>query len=151
MRYVLLLILVAVASVSVAQDCSEITKQKKGEMVYFESPQSDPLTFIKRKADGFGGGFYYVTFTTPSPIEINGQGMEVTLSNGMKIKKPKAKVSSDDFLKIHLYCTIDLTKEEVKMLSENTIIDFTMCDYKVKVEDGERYKGLMNCLVKQQF
>ena len=133
--------------------CKDIkkTEDKFNNEVTYRSPLLEDLNFTKFvKNDNI---VYYLSCNTiGSTVVVDGKGVILLLDNGEKIEwseeKIDVKVSSGGN---YVYsCFIRLSSEDIAKLQQNNISDFRLYIFDNKVENSEKYKQYINCMVEQE-
>ena len=131
-------------------DLALLLEDKFTNEVTYRSPLLEDLNFTKFvKNDNI---VYYLSCNTiGSTVVVDGKGVILLLDNGEKIEWPEEKIDVKVRGGNYVYsCFIRLSSEDIAKLQQNNISDFRLYIYDNKVENSEKYKQYINCMVNQE-
>lgn len=123
--------------------CTYITKEGTG----FATEITDGITFYKQTKNNVAK--YTITINQPGDDYKEGKGATLFLSNNKKIQKATAtvKIDANSYGGYFYTATFELTAADIALLKTNTIINTKVLTYSSDVTEGEKLKGIFNCLI----
>jgi len=135
--------------------CSDIvTEQDKfTNVLKSSSPYSEGISFIKTVKNGNTTIFLSIN-EIGATATFNKTGLILLLENNKRIEKPNAPIdvkvnSGYTGATGYVYSAfVQLTSEDIKLLSENAITDNRLYVFDGTIKDGNKLKDYINCLIK---
>jgi len=151
----LLLILLCLPLIGFGQDsrdyCQSVIKKldKFDDIITYYSPPELPISFTKVIDNENNNERIYLSirvigYTANAFIK----GVKVLLDNGDKLSWPEAKIDSrvTDNAEFEYSCFIEISKQEIELLTKNLITDVRLYVYDKKIYSSSMYKGYLNCV-----
>ncbi|MDJ1471009.1 hypothetical protein [Xanthocytophaga flava] len=129
--------------------CKEIMHEleKSNDILRYYTPRSEPIWFSKRiEKDSIN--YYMILKVLGKNPNYREKGAVIVLETGMRITRPMIGIEEGYSEGKYTYSVaIKLTSEEITMLKTSKIKSFRLYKYDQKTVNGERYNGLLNCLI----
>lgn len=131
--------------------CQEITEtnDKFTGDKRFNTEYSEGVSFVKVVKNNVTK--IYITINEQgSTLNVGKKGLILLLSNSKKIEKPEASITAEvNKYGGYTYSTfVELTKEDLQLLSENVITDNRLYIYDGTIKNGNKLKEYVKCLIK---
>lgn len=133
--------------------CSDITSttDKFTDKVSYQSPYSDGITFLRTVENGTT--YTYMGINQPGhTINVGKKGLIILFESGDKLERPEeeidAKVSSSGTGYVYS-AFIQLTPNEMILLSEQVMTDKRLYIYDGTIEHGEKLRQYISCILKK--
>lgn len=135
--------------------CADITTEndKFTNEIRSSSPYSEGVSFVKTIKDG-KTTIYLSINEIGSTAVVGKTGLTLLLENNKRIEKPTAPIdvkvnSGYTGAKGYVYSAfVELTTDDIKLLSENAITDNRLYIFDGTIKDGQKLKDYLNCLNK---
>ena len=151
----LLLILLCLPFIGFGQtsedDCQSVIKKldKFNDIITYYSPPELPISFTKIIDNENNNERIYLSISVIG-FTVNAfiKGVKVLLDNGEKLSWPEAKIDSrvTDNAEFEYSCFIEISKQEIELLTKNLITDVRLYVYDKKIYSPSMYKGYLNCV-----
>lgn len=132
--------------------CSKITYQydQFEHTKNYDTPMglSSGYTISFQKVIHKGISTYYLYLSNGDVSPIFDRGVIILLANNHRINKPLTKVSSSVIsYGYSVSALVTLNTNDIALLKKYSITNFRLYIGDLKVDDGDKYKTLFNCLV----
>tara|TARA_B100001059_G_scaffold218898_1_gene239496 strand:- start:397 stop:1170 length:774 start_codon:yes stop_codon:yes gene_type:complete len=131
--------------------CHYVIKKldKFDDIITYYSPLELPISFTKVIDNENNNERIYLSIKViGSTANAFIKGVKVLLDNGEKLSFPEAKIDSrvTDNAEFEYSCFIEISKQEIELLTENLITDVRLYVYDKKISSSSMYKGFLNCV-----
>ncbi len=120
------------------------TDKFTGETQY-DTEMIDGITFQKS-----GNKIYLYCVSSGPTVNVNKKGLIFLLQNNKRINRPEATIDVkvvEDFFAYSAF--IELSNDEIELLSENNITDERLYIYDREIKDGTKLRAYLKCLAKR--
>ncbi|MNL11565.1 hypothetical protein D3C87_1324050 [compost metagenome] len=132
--------------------CSRLSplKDKFSSKVTIDTPNNFEYSITKIEENG-ANRIYLRLQSYGTTLNVGKNGLKILFSDGSIMDKPDTKINSKVDTAGYIYsCFINLSKEDIEILSTKTITDYSLYIYERKIKDNNAYelKEYLQCLSK---